>query len=261
MASFQFDQAEGLRRMLGASGGSRIVSVFGAAPAAEKGAILLNLAAMLARAGSSVLVLDACPPGRGFCAGQDLFPGATLAQAARRECPLEDAVLELPSGVRLAVLGASGAPPGADALFARLARQADVVLVDAEAGAAGELPLAAMRDGEFVVQASPGPQGIMAAYAIVKRLHASLGRRPFGVLVTGAAETAARQVFGNMAQAATRYLGVELHCLGWVPPDEHMERAARLGRPVVEAFPLAGASVAFRHLAGRFARDTALLEA
>lgn len=261
MASFQFDQAEGLRRMLGACGGSRIVSVFAAAPCPDKGAILLNLAAMLARAGSSVLVLDACPGGRGFCAGQRQSPRATLAQAARRECALEDAVMELPSGVRVAVLGAPGAQPGLDAVFARLAQQADVVLVDAEAGADGGLPLAAMADGEFVIQASPGPQAIMAAYAIVKRLYASLGRRPFGVLVTGAPETAARQVYGNMAQAAARYLGVELHCLGWVPPDEHLERAARLGRPVVEAFPLAGASVAFRHLAGRFARGTALLEA
>jgi flagellar biosynthesis protein FlhG len=38
-----------------------------------------------------------------------------------------------------------------------------------------------------------------------------------------------------------------------VPADEYLQRAARLGRAVVDAFPLAGASVAFRQLAGRFA--------
>jgi flagellar biosynthesis protein FlhG len=38
-----------------------------------------------------------------------------------------------------------------------------------------------------------------------------------------------------------------------VPADEHLTRAARLGRTVIDAFPMAGASVAFRHLAGRFA--------
>lgn len=251
--------------MLGAAGPSRIVSFFATAPAGEKSGILENLGAMLARAGSSVLVLDACAPRRSFSVGQRAQARATLMQAACRECALEDAVQELPSGVRVAALGhgplAAGRQPGLDALFAQLARQADLVLVDAETGDDLELPLTGMADGEFVVQVTPDPQSIMAAYAIVKRLHARLGRRPYGVLVTGAAEAAARQVFLNMAQAASRYLGVELHCLGWVPPDEHLDRAARLGRPVVDAFPLAGASVAFRHLAGRFARDPALLEA
>jgi flagellar biosynthesis protein FlhG len=41
--------------------------------------------------------------------------------------------------------------------------------------------------------------------------------------------------------------------MGSVPADEYLHRAARLGRAVVDAFPLAGASVAFRRLAGRFA--------
>jgi flagellar biosynthesis protein FlhG len=40
--------------------------------------------------------------------------------------------------------------------------------------------------------------------------------------------------------------------MGSVPADEHLQRAARLGRAVVDAFPQAGSSVAFRQLAGRF---------
>ncbi len=80
------------------------------------------------------------------------------------------------------------------------------------------------------------------------------GRRPFGVLVTGADEQrGASWCSDNMAQAANRYLAVELHSFGSVPADDHLKRAARLGRAVVDAFPLAGASVAFRRLAGRLA--------
>ena len=56
-----------------------------------------------------------------------------------------------------------------------------------------------------------------------------------------------------MATAASRYLAVQLTSMGSVPADEYLHRAARLGRSVVDAFPLAGASVAFRRLAGRFA--------
>jgi flagellar biosynthesis protein FlhG len=40
--------------------------------------------------------------------------------------------------------------------------------------------------------------------------------------------------------------------MGSVPADEHLNRAARLGRSVIDAYPLAGASVAFRRLAGQF---------
>ena len=60
-------------------------------------------------------------------------------------------------------------------------------------------------------------------------------------------------VYDNMAQAASRYLALNLTSMGSVPADEYLHRAARLGRAVVDAFPLAGASVAFRELAGRFA--------
>jgi flagellar biosynthesis protein FlhG len=45
---------------------------------------------------------------------------------------------------------------------------------------------------------------------------------------------------------------VQLHSIGFVPQDEHVTRAARLGRAVIDAFPLTGASVAFRRLAEHF---------
>jgi flagellar biosynthesis protein FlhG len=84
-----------------------------------------------------------------------------------------------------------------------------------------------------------------------------MGQRPFSVLVTGAPEKEAQVVYRNMAAAASRYLAVKLNSMGSVPADEHLTRAAGLGRAVVEAFPMAGASVAFRRLAGRFALSAA----
>jgi flagellar biosynthesis protein FlhG len=63
-------------------------------------------------------------------------------------------------------------------------------------------------------------------------------------------------IYKNIAAAASRYLALELQSIGSVPPDEHLARATRLGRTVIDAFPLAGASVAFRDLAGRFSRCT-----
>jgi flagellar biosynthesis protein FlhG len=104
---------------------------------------------------------------------------------------------------------------------------------------------------------STGAASITAAYSVIKRLSGEMGQRPFSVLVTGASEKEAQVVYRNMAAAAGRYLAVKLNSMGSVPADEHLTRAARLGRAVVEAFPMAGASVAFRRLAGRFALGTA----
>jgi flagellar biosynthesis protein FlhG len=103
-----------------------------------------------------------------------------------------------------------------------------------------------------VVQVSNTPASIKSAYSIIKRVNGQLGRRPFSLLVTGASEKEAQVVYRNMALAANRYLAIKLNSMGSVPADDHLKRAMHLGRAVVDAFPLAGASVAFRRLAGRF---------
>ncbi|HYD79777.1 MAG TPA: antiactivator of flagellar biosynthesis FleN protein [Paucimonas sp.] len=261
MASFDFDQAEGLRRML-AGPKPRIVTFLSAIPTEEKNATLVNLSASLARAGSEVLLLDACPGGRGVAARLDVPNAATLLEVARQERGQAQVVQATQEGFGLAMLARGpvrALPKDAAQLrrlsnsFGALSRQTDIMLIDAELCEDDGFPLPAMGGGDIVVQVRNSAASIKEAYALVKRLNAQLGRRPFGVLVTGAGESEAKRVFDNMAQAASRYLAVQLHSLGSVPADEHVKRAARLGRTVVDAFPLAGASVAFRQLAGRVA--------
>lgn len=258
MPSFGFDQAEGLRRML-AGPKPRIVSLLSVLPEVDKSAMLVNLAASLAHAGSDVLVLDANLKGAGVSGRLGSLPRATLIDVARGARTLEQALCMLPQNFRLATLACAGNRPSQLATHARaleqafdlLARRTDVVLVDAALDGADSLPLAALAAGEVVVQVAADAASITAGYALVKRLSAVFGRRRFGVLVSGASEQQAQLVFRNMAQAASRYLGLQLDALGSVPADDHIRRASRLGRVVVEAFPLAGASVAFRRLAGR----------
>jgi flagellar biosynthesis protein FlhG len=165
----------------------------------------------------------------------------------------------VPQGFSVVAMGApAGAPATDDAR--RLAKTFDVlvkqsgsiVMVDGEFADDGSFPVPIMAASEIVVQVSTSAASITNAYALIKRLSQHLGRRPFGILVTGATEAEAKVVYDNMSLAATRYLAVPLSSMGSVPADEYLQRAARLGRAVVDAFPLAGASVAFRRLAGRF---------
>lgn len=260
MASFDFDQAEGLRRML-AGPKPRVFTLLSAASAEEKSAMLVNLGASLAQAGRDVLLLDACISSEGIASRMDATRGATLMQVARQERALDDVIFPMPQGFGMAALkrGPQRSAEKDPVLTCRLndafdvlATRADIVVVDAELDKDDSFAISALTDSEIVVQVTNSAASIKSAYGIIKRLNDKLGRRPFSVLVTGASEKEAKVVYENMAQAANRYLAVKLNSMGSVPADEHMKRAMHLGRAVVDAFPLAGASVAFRRLAGRF---------
>jgi len=257
LANFDFDQAEGLRRML-AGPTPRIVTFLSASPQDDKGAMLVNLAASLARAGDDVLVVDACASAHGVASRLGMDGGASLLEVARQECALNQVVHQAPQGFSVASMTRGTPRTGPDETrrlakaFDILVKQSGITLVDGEFD--GEaFPVPVMASSEIVVQVSGSPASIKAAYAMIKRLNMELGRRPFGIIVTGTSEAEAKVVYDNMAQAASRYLAVNLVSMGFVPADEYLQRAARLGRAVVDAFPLAGASVAFRQLAGRFA--------
>lgn len=266
MASFDFDQAEGLRRML-AGPRPRVITFLSATPEDDKGAMLINLGASLAQTGNDVTILDGCEREYGVAQRLGFEHGPSLLQVARQEAALSDIVRKAPQGFSVATLardrqGRSAMPAGQEELrrlgkaFDVMAQQSGIVIVDGEFGEAG-FALPALADSELIVQVSTSAASITNAYALIKRLAQQFGRRPFGIIVTGASEAEARVVYANMASAATRYLAVTLNSMGSVPADEYLQRAARLGRAVVDAFPLAGASVAFRQLAGRFALDGA----
>jgi len=262
LASFDFDQAEGLRRML-AGPKPRIVTFLSATPEDDKGAMLVNLGASLAQSGNDVMIVDACTRDYGVAQRLGVDRGPGLLQVARQECALNQVIHSVPQGFSVATLARTAVSSADEAR--RLAKTFDVlvkqsgsiIMVDgefSEGSEGGTFPVPIMASSEIVVQVSTSATSITNAYALVKRLSQHLGRRPFGILVTGATEAEAKVVYDNMSSAATRYLAVTLSSMGSVPADEYLHRAARLGRAVVDAFPLAGASVAFRRLAGRFAR-------
>ncbi|MES2128587.1 MAG: antiactivator of flagellar biosynthesis FleN protein [Pseudomonadota bacterium] len=257
MANFDFDQAEGLRRML-AGPKPRIVTFLSATPQDDKGAMLVNLGASLARAGNDVILVDASEHDYGVAARLGVERGASLLDVARQEYGLNQVINQVPQGFGVVNMrrGATRGPDDVRRLaktFDVLVKQSGIVIVDGEFGANDAFPVPIMASAEIVVQVSTSAASIKAAYSLIKRLSQQLGRRPFGIIVTGASEPEAKVVYDNMASAASKYLAVQLTSMGSVPADEYLQRAARLGRAVVDAFPLAGASVAFRRLAGRFA--------
>jgi flagellar biosynthesis protein FlhG len=260
LANFDFDQAEGLRRML-AGPKQRVVTFLSGSEQEDRGAMLVNLCASLSHAGSDVLLVDACGHANGVASRLGVAKGGALLNVARQECGLNQVVRAVPQGFNVAALAEHPlrAKYMGNAELRRLANTFDVlvkqssgiVVVDGELDEENRFPVAAMGDNDIVVQVSNSAISIKAAYSLIKRMSQELGRRPFGLLVTGANESEAKLVYDNMAQATSRYLAVKLISMGSVPADEYVSKAARLGRAVIDAYPLAGASIAYRRLAGR----------
>lgn len=258
MANFNIDQAEGLRRML-AGPKPRIVTLLSVLGTAEKNAMLTNLTASLAQTGSDAVLVDARRTGGvGSHLGRARKHG--LLEVAQQQCALNEVIHAVQQGFSfVAMTGGHTASIHDDAvvngrlsnIFSVLAQQYGTMVVDAELDSNDNLPVAALADGEIVVHISTSADSIKAGYSLIKRLNGTLGRRSFGVLVTQADESQAQLVYANLAQTASRYLAVPLHFMGSIPADDHLNRASHLGRSVIDAFPMALASVAFRRIAGQ----------
>jgi len=257
---FQFDQAEGLRRLLGEPR-QRIYTFLSALPHRSKNHVLFNLAASLSRSGSAVMLFDGtCSrEGVGYYQPQE-YVSATLAQAARNEYAVDDVIYHVQQGFDVVRMADSAGEiekresfrGRLDFSFESATVQADVVLIDAALDRENGFSLTAMESNALILLVEDTEKSIKDAYMLIKRLAGRFGRMPFGVLVSGGGESRSQVIFRNMAQTAAHYLGIQLYSVGYVPKDDHMARAASLGRSVIDAFPMALSSFAFRRIAGTF---------
>ena len=252
------DQAEGLRRLLDRSG-LRVVSINAGADGGGRTAAMVNLAGALAERGSDVLILDTQPAAQGVTAALGLKARFDLEDVIRRERDLDEVIVRGPAGILILPLvrglrSLSQLPAAEQQRViercGRLGFPVDTLLVDTAPGGASALPWPGSAAQEVIVLAGGNAAAITAAYSLIKRLSNEFARREFHVLVSNvASEGEARNIFGNMAGAARRYLQVALHFMGHVPPDDKLQVAARLRLPVVAAFPGAVSAGSFRGLA------------
>ena len=258
MADVLQDQAEGLRRLL-AQDTVRVVTLTSGRTGVGKTNIVVNLAAALAKRGRRVLVLDE-QQGNG---SMETLLGLTarydLMHVIRREKTLDEVMLRGPEGVDivsagngLRVLGELG-QEDQDSLvqsFRQLSKMVDVVLVDAIAGVASNVLPLSLASQEIVIVVSQHPSSIKDAYALIKVLNQNFAMHRFHILASKVKnEREARALYNNMAEVAVRFLDVSLDFMGYVPFDEKLRQAARICRPVVDAFPAAESARALRDLA------------
>ncbi len=258
------DQAEGLRRLLG-PGTIRIISFISAVPFTQKNQLLLNLAAALVKVGNEVHLLDASqsPEGISSCAAAPAPVFLSDVNAAQTLVSQEQTPgIYMSKLSREPIKQMTDQPKALENLctaLAELSPKSGFCLIDTHLDNDNPFMLSEVAQGDVVVLATNTIDSIKSAYLKIKELHTQLGRRSYQLLVINASPDQATKIQQNMSQAANLFLAVPLISLGCIPADEHLSRAVQLKRSVLEAFPMAAASVAFREIATRLTDKATLI--
>jgi flagellar biosynthesis protein FlhG len=250
------DQAEGLRRLLGRNA-ARVIVLEAAARGVGRTSAAVNVAAALATRGLQVLLLDGNGGAANVSALLGLRPRFDLRDALGGACGIDDALLHGPAGVMVLPAG-SALRDGLsarererlDATVMQLAPRFDYLLIDACADANASAVLREF-SAESIVVSSADASAITATYALIKRVHAQRPQQRLHVLLNRvSSERNARAIFENLRRVAGVHLRATLECLGHVPRDAQLQRAAEGGQPVIEQFPSSASAAGFHKIAG-----------
>lgn len=261
------DQAEALRQLvhtreLPKINTTRIVTVTSGKGGVGKSNFSLNFAMALQKRGYSVLVFDADIG----MANIDVLLGTpapyNLFHLLKREKTIWDIIQTGPGGLQF-IAGGSG--------FQELLRlteeeleyfaeqvgllngHVDFLLFDTGAGLSKETLRFIMAAEETIVVTTPEPTSITDAYALIKMVKSMGNEVPFRLVVNRVLDDReGRQTADNIRQVASKYLGVELPVLGFIPDDAHVSKAVKRQTPLSIAYPDSAATRGIDLIASRF---------
>jgi flagellar biosynthesis protein FlhG len=229
-----------------------------------KTCLSVNLAFALADQGKRVLLVD----GDLGLANVDVMLGLEIKVNVRDILdrnidPLKTVVMLHPG---LGILPASSGVPemanlGPDdqdllgEVLNKVAAPFDHVLIDTAAGLGPSVLWFNCRSDHSLVVVTPDPTALTDAYALIKVLAQQYQRRHFLVVLNNIqGEREAHQTFATLAQAAVKFLDLQLDCLGAIPADPAVKRALRSQAPFLEDSPRCRASLALQRVALRMLR-------
>lgn len=236
----------------------RVIAVASGKGGVGKTNVTVNLALALAQAGKDVTIMDADLGLANIDVLLGLHPQQNLSNVIRGECELEEVLVEGPGGIRI-IPASSGIKDMAElspaqhagliSAFSQLSHNIDVLLVDTAAGISDSVVSFSRAAQEVLVVVCDEPASITDAYALIKLLNRDHGIFRFHILanmVQGPQQ--GREVYDKLSKVTDRFLDVALDYVGHVPFDEHLQKAVKRQRAVVEAFPRSRAAQAFQNL-------------
>ena len=246
---------------------ARTIAVTSGKGGVGKTFISANLAAALTRRGERVLVLDADLGLANLDVVLNLHPKITLHDVFTGKHTLADAIVPAPGGVSELLAGSgmveySRMTPEVrehlQRVVAEVAPKFDHVLLDTGAGISDVVLYTVSLAGEVLVVVTPEPTSMTDAYATIKVLANTQGRRRVHLIVNQTRKPGeGRSVRTQLQQVLDRYVSpnldspVRLELLGEVPADSAVREAVQRRQLLMQTAPGTPACVALVAAAAR----------
>lgn len=246
---------------------ARITAITSGKGGVGKTFVAVNLAAALARGGERVLVLDADLGLANLDVVLNIFPKITLHDVFTGKHPLDEAIVPVAGGFSVLLAGSGMVEYSRmtsevrDKLLETIAAvtpRFDRVLLDTGAGISDVVLFTVSLADDVLVVATPEPTSLTDAYATIKVLVATQGRRVLQLAVNQASRPGeGRNIRGQLQQVIDRFVSpgleapVKIQFLGEVPIDPAVREAVIKRQLLLDLYPGTPAAQAIVALAER----------
>jgi flagellar biosynthesis protein FlhG len=224
----------------------QLVALMGGQAGAGTSTLAINVAVSIARRGTPVIMADLNPRNPTLADDCRLHPKYSLTDVLNRRKHIGELMQVGPCGVKILTCG-SGVPASDDAAVKVVARlldslaplaQSHHVVVDAGYAGAPWISSVCQHATQLAVVTTETPESVMQSYAIIKHMCAIGTSSRLSVLVNqSSGSSVAQEVQSRLVLSCHRFLNLHLERCGWVPFDERIPQAARMGRPFVVYAP------------------------
>ncbi|RKP55476.1 MinD/ParA family protein [Cohnella endophytica] len=246
------DQAQALRHMvhskdLQSARTTKVITITSGKGGVGKSNFSLNFAMALQNRGYSVLIFDADIS----FANIDVLLGTpakyNLIHLLKGEKSIWEIIQIGPGGLQF-IAGGSGFQDLVrlsereleyfSDQIGKLHGHVDFILFDTGAGLSKETVRFITAAEETIVVTTPEPTSITDAYALIKMLKSMGHQISFRLVVNRVTDNReGHQTADNIRQVASKYLGVDIPLLGFIPDDSSVMKAVKQQTPLSIAFP------------------------